>query len=172
MLDRLARIGRSSSYWLALVLIGVMFESVALYYQYVRDELPCVLCIQVRLWVMALIIVALLMLALRRFRLIVLGGHLLTVVVAAGLLERSYRLLGTEWGFLFGDCGFSLGLPSWFAPDQWFPALFQVETSCGYTPKLLLGISMAEALIVVSAVFLLVSVTMLIVSGIRFKEAP
>ncbi len=160
MLDTLATIGRSSYYWLALALIGLVSESVALFYQYVLEEMPCVLCIQVRLWVMALIIVALLMLMLRQLRGMLVAGHLLTVVIAAGLLERSYQLLGTERGFLLGDCGFTLGLPAWFTPDKWFPAMFQVETTCGYTPELLFGITMAEALIVESALFVLLSLAM------------
>jgi disulfide bond formation protein DsbB len=169
MLDKMASIGRNSLYWLALALIGLSFEAVALFYQYVLEEMPCVLCIQVRLWVMALIIVSLLVLLLRRVGFMHRLGHLLTVVIAAGMLERSYQLLGTERGFAVGDCGFDLGLPAWFTPDKWFPAMFQVETSCGYTPELLFGITMAEALIVVSVVFVLVSIGMTVAAIARFR---
>ena len=119
MLDKLSKIGKSAYYWLGLAIIGIAAEAVALYYQHVLDEWPCVLCIHVRLWVMALIIVALLVLLLRRLRFIPVAGHLLTIVIAAGLLERSWKLLGTERRFLDGDCGFDLGLPAWFTPDQW-----------------------------------------------------
>jgi disulfide bond formation protein DsbB len=170
MLDKMASIGSSSLYWLALVVTGLSFEAVALFYQYVLEEMPCALCIQVRLWVMALIIVSLLVLLLRRVKFIHVPGHLLTVVIAAGLLERSYQLLGTERGFAVGDCGFDLGLPAWFTPDQWFPAMFQVETSCGYTPELLFGITMAEALMVVSSIFILVSVGMAIAAITRLRR--
>ena len=170
MLDKMASIGRSSLYWLALALIGLSFEAVALFYQYVLEEMPCVLCIQVRLWVMALIIVSLLVLMLYRLRFMQVLGHLLTVVIAAGLLERAYQLLGTERGFAVGDCGFDLGLPAWFAPDKWFPAMFQVETSCGYTPELLFGITMAEALIVVAAIFVPVSVGMAVAAIARLRQ--
>ena len=169
MLDRLANIGTGSLYWLALALVGLSFEAVALFYQHVLDELPCVLCIQVRLWVMALILVALFVLMLRRVRFVPLAGHLLTVVIAAAMLERSYVLLGTERGFLFSECGFDLGLPGWFAPDRWFPAMFEVQTSCGYTPELLFGITMAEALIVVSAVFVPVSLAMTVAGVVRAR---
>ena len=169
MLDKMASIGRNSLYWLALALIGLSFEAVALFYQYVLEEMPCVLCIQVRLWVMALIIVSLLVLLLRRVGFMHRLGHLLTVVIAAGMLERSYQLLGTERGFAVGDCGFDLGLPAWFTPDKWFPAMFRVETSCGYTPELLFGITMAEALIVVSVVFVLVSIGMTVAAIARFR---
>jgi disulfide bond formation protein DsbB len=170
MLDMLANIGKSSLYWLALALIGLSSEVVALFYQYVLEEMPCVLCIQVRLWVIALIMVALLVLLLRRLRFMPVAGHLLTVVIAAGLLERSYQLLGTERGFVFGECGFDLGLPDWFTPDVWFPALFEVQTTCGYTPELLFGITMAEALIVASAVFVLVSLAMTVAAIARLRQ--
>jgi len=172
MLNRLAGIGKSSLYWLALAMIAFSMEAVALFYQYVLEEMPCVLCIQVRLWVMALIIVALLVLLLRRSGFMPVLGHLLTVVIAAGLLERSYQLLGTERGFVIGDCGFALGLPAWFTPDKWFPTLFRVETSCGYTPELLFGVTMAEALIVMSAIFVLVSVAMTVaaIARLRYKQ--
>jgi disulfide bond formation protein DsbB len=170
MLDRLANIGKSSLYWLALALLGLSFEAVALFYQYVLEEMPCVICIQVRLWMMALIMVALLVLVLRRLRFMPVAGHLLTVVIAAGLLERSYQLLGTERGFVYGECGFSLGLPDWFTPDVWFPHLFEVQTTCGYTPELLFGITMAEALIVVSAVFVPASLAMTVAAIARLRQ--
>ena len=109
---------------------------------------------------MALILLALLGLVLRRVGFISRLVHVLMVVVAAGLLERSYQLLGTERGFAVGDCGFDLGLPAWFSPDRWFPAMFEVQTSCGYTPELLFGVTMAEALIVLSALFVLLSLGM------------
>jgi len=157
---KLAIIGKSAWYWLALVLIGLSFEGVALFYQHVLDELPCVLCIHVRLLVLAVILVALAALFLRHFKWPNVLAHLLTVLAAAGLLERSYQLLGTERGFTFSDCGLDLGLPDWLALESWFPPVFKVQTSCGYTPELLFGITMAEALIVMSAVFVLISLVL------------
>jgi disulfide bond formation protein DsbB len=43
------------------------------------------------------------------------------------------------------------------ALQEWFPALFKVWEACGYTPELLFGITMAEALLVMSASLVLVS---------------
>jgi len=159
---RLAKISSSATYWVLLVVIGLCFEGVALYYQYVLELQPCVMCIQVRIWVMALIFVSLAAVWVRRNVFMNLLAHMLTVVIAIGLLERSYELLGTERGFTFSDCGLDLGMPAWFALDTWFPAMFKVQTSCGYTPELLFGVTMAEALIVSSAIFLLVSAAMVV----------
>jgi disulfide bond formation protein DsbB len=170
MCDRLTTFSKSAWYWMLLVLVGLSLEGVALYYQYVLEEMPCVLCIQVRIWVMALIFVALTAIWMRRNAFMNLLAHMLTVVIAIGLLERSYQLLGTERGFTFSDCGMDLGMPAWFALDAWFPALFQVQTSCGYTPELLFGITMAEALIVVSAIFLLWSAGMVVLTLLGFQS--
>ena len=164
MFRKLAVIGKSAWYWLMLALLGMAFEGVALFYQHVLDELPCVLCIQVRLLMLALILVSLAAVFIRRFQWLNATAHLLTVLVAALLLERSYQLLGTERGFTFGDCGMDLGLPSWLALESWFPAVFQVQTSCGYTPELLFGVSMAEALIVFSPLFLFFTLAMTLAS--------
>ena len=166
MLSKLQNIAHNRWYWLALAAVGLSFISIALYYQYVLEEQPCLLCIQARLWVTAFILVSLIALVFPR-KWTNISSHLLTVVIAAGLLERSYQLLGTERGFVFSDCGFDLGLPAWLALDTWFPALFRVETSCGYTPELIFGITMAEALIVFATLLLLTSLSLTVAALAR-----
>ncbi|UCB55473.1 MAG: disulfide bond formation protein B [Thiotrichales bacterium] len=166
MLGTLHKIARSRWYWIALVLLGLSFITVALYYQYVLEQAPCVLCIQVRIWILCLTVVAFNAYLLHG-KWISLGAHLLTAAIAAILVERSYQLLGTERGFIFSDCGFDLGLPSWLPLDTWFPALFRVEASCGYTPELMFGITMAEALIVFSTLLLLFSLALTVAFFVR-----
>lgn len=158
MLEKLNRIGTSPLYWLALLILVLLLEGVALFYQYRLDYWPCVLCIHVRIWLAALGLLALLMLMLRRAPV---AGHLATGVIGVGLLERSWLLLGTERGFIEdAGCGMELGLPAWLALDDWLPWLFEVQTSCGYTPELLFGITMAEALLVFSALLTLAGVAL------------
>ncbi len=154
---RLATIGQSGWYWLALLVIGLSMEGMALFYQYRLDYGPCVLCIHVRIWLLGMMVVALSALWLRRLRFAPAVLHLLTVLVMGGLLERSYQLLATERGWIFGSCNMDAGLPAWFALDRWFPAVFEVKEACGYTPELLFGITMAEALLLFSAAMLLLS---------------
>ena len=96
--------------------------------------------------------------------------HISVVLVALGLTERSYQLLGTERGFVFGDCGFELGLPAWFAIDQWLPSVYYVQTSCGYTPEIIFGITMAESLMLFSVALLLVSVGVFLASLVGMKN--
>ncbi|MDH5190072.1 MAG: disulfide bond formation protein B [Gammaproteobacteria bacterium] len=137
---------------------------VALYYQYRLNELPCVLCIHVRLWIALLVLVGVAGLLSNKFREMKVLLHTSVVLIAVALAERSYQLLGTERGFVEGECGFDIGLPSWFAIEQWLPWLFRVETSCGYTPVIMFGITMAESLMVMSVMMLLVALSALAAS--------
>ena len=86
------------------------------------------------------------------------------IILSAGLLERSYQLFGVERGFIMGSCTMESGLPAWFALDEWLPVVFQVHEPCGYTPELFFGITMAEALIVVSLLLLLTTVLLFFVT--------
>jgi disulfide bond formation protein DsbB len=151
-------------YWAALILIGLVLEGAALYYQYVLDEWPCVLCIHVRIWVFAFILLGIVAIFCIRSKWLMRVAHGLNIGIMIALLERSWRVLAVERGWIFGDCDMDLGMPSWFALDQWFPALFEVQTSCGYTPILLLEISMAESLLVISALLLIMGTAVFIAS--------
>ncbi len=164
---QLKTLSHSRWYWGLALATGIILLSVALFYQHVLGERPCLLCIQVRLWVSLLVLVSFVGFLARRNRAMNSVAHVSVVLVALGLVERCYQLLGTERGFIFGDCGFDLGLPTWFAIDQWLPSVYYVETSCGYTPEIIFGITMAEALMLFSVCFLLVSVCVSLASFLK-----
>jgi len=162
MLTPLANLTRRGWYWLALLVFGLVLEATALIYQYILDYGPCVLCIHVRIWVAALVLVSLLGLALRGSWPGRLAIQVLTVGVLAGLTERAWLLLAVERGTVQGECSFDLGLPAWLALDQWFPLMFQVQEACGITPPLPFGFTMAEVLLPVAAVLLAVNALLLL----------
>lgn len=170
ILNQLKTVSRSRWYWLIYVLGGIFLIATALYFQFVRGELPCTLCIQVRLWVTLFIIVSFLALLLRNNIIFNAIAQISVILIAVALIERSYMLLGTERGFVFSNCGVDLGLPGWFAIDQWLPWLYRVETSCGYTPIIAFGITMAETLMVLSVLLFIVSVCVLIASFIKYPR--
>lgn len=151
-------------YWAALVLIGIALEAAALYYQYALDEWPCVLCIHIRIWVLAFVLLGMVAFFCTRSKLAICSAHGLNTIIMAGLLERSWRVLAVERGWIFGDCEMDLGMPAWFALDKWIPSLFEVQTSCGYTPLLFFGVTMAEVLLVVAAALLLTSAALFFAS--------
>ena len=162
MLTKIMKINQSGWYWASLVLFGMTALAVALYFQYGRDEWPCVLCIHTRIWMLGITLVAVLGFLLRQKLLFNSLAHLLVLLMAAGLLERAWILLGTERGTIFGACSMESGLPAWFALDKWFPLVFEVQASCGYTPELWPGFSMAEALIGIAVALMLLAFVQLV----------
>ncbi|MBL7002961.1 MAG: disulfide bond formation protein B [Gammaproteobacteria bacterium] len=168
-MNKITNIAFDDRYWLLALFSGFALLAVALMFQYGLDEQPCVMCIHVRLWISLLIIVVVIRLLINRRPLFNSISHFIMTLIAIGLTERSYQLLGTERGFLFGSCNFSLGFPDWLAFDQWLPSIYGVETSCGYTPKLIFDITMAEALIVMSALFLIISSSLFVMSLFKKK---
>jgi disulfide bond formation protein DsbB len=164
MIKKLQQLMQDKLFWIVLILLGVMLEGVAGFYQYLMEEPPCILCIHFRLLVILLILFALLGLLLRSTK----GGLITTssalLLVFIGMLERSYQLLGTELGFIKGECAATLNFPDWIAVDKWMPSFFEPWTSCSYTPKLLFNITMAEALTVFSVLMVSFSIGMLVAS--------
>ncbi|MBU2965400.1 disulfide bond formation protein B [Amphritea sp. 2_MG-2023] len=157
MFNALCYFVRSQWYWLAMIVAGVIMEAVALYYQYGLNYGPCVLCIHIRIWVMAFILLGILGLLGHKSRPISLFISLLTVIAAIGLTERSWLTFAIERHLTEGSCSMGSGLPDWFALDKWFPAVFEPWELCGWTPELLFGITMAEALMVVGPAAIIIT---------------
>lgn len=139
--------------WLLLILSSLCFEAIALYYQYVLGFQPCVVCIQVRILLVVCLLVSLAGLCWRQHAAARIAALLTLLISYIALIERSWELLGTERGFIMGSCSFDLGLPNWLAVDQWLPFLFKVQTTCGYTPEIAFGFSMAEVLLALFVLF-------------------
>jgi disulfide bond formation protein DsbB len=166
MMKPLIILPTSRAWWLFLVILSLLLEGVALYYQYALDQLPCVLCIHVRMLVFALLLVGLAGLFFGRIPRL---GWILMVVTTglwAWMTERSYQLLGTERGWVMGECQMQSGLPQWLGLERWMPWLFEIHEPCGYTPYLLFKISMAEALIVMSALLLIFCLLVLLAGAL------
>ena len=164
MIKAAIRFSQYRIYWILLLVLGVALESIALYYQYVLDEWPCVLCIHIRIWVFGFMLIAIFGIFLGPYIATNRTLHLFNSIVMIGFVERSWQVLAVERGWVFGDCNMDAGLPPWFALDSWFPALFEVQTSCGYTPLIILNISMAEILMLMSAFLLITSLALSIAS--------
>lgn len=157
MLNTVTCFVRSQWYWLAMILTGLAMEGVALYFQYVLDYGPCVLCIHVRIWVMAFILLGIIGLFSRKNRTLSIMTSLLTVAAAVGLSERSWMTFAIERNLIDGSCTMGTGLPDWFALDRWLPSVFEPWELCGWTPELLFEITMAEGLLLVSALAVLIT---------------
>jgi len=163
-MKRLQHFLRSSAYWWLLLIGALSAEGVALYYQYGLDYGPCVLCIHIRLWLMALVLVAVVALVGHQQRWTLNLCHPLALVTAIGFAERSWRTLAVERYWIESSCTLNSRLPGWFIPEQWWPWMFEIWEACGYTP--MVGpFSMAEWLAAASIPFVLLT---LLASGVHF----
>jgi disulfide bond formation protein DsbB len=99
IIHRFTNIAHSSWFWILTIIAGLALLVVALFYQYIFDELPCVLCIQIRLWISLLVVISIIAVFIHRYRLPNFIAHLCVFATAIALTERSYQLLGTERGF-------------------------------------------------------------------------
>lgn len=148
---------KGKALWWALFALGSGLLAAALYWQYVIGDDPCQVCIQARLWAVALGLVGAVMLLLPESLLTRLAGLILAFIASVGMGERAYYLYQIENFRGDGSCEFTLGMPSWLAVDQWFPALFEVRNICSYTPEIAFGISMAEALMGIAFIVCIVT---------------
>ncbi len=156
-MEALSRFANSVWYWIAVVATGLFLEAVALFYQHVLNEPPCVLCIQARVWTLAGILVAIAGIFLSKLKYGALAAQALLLVCLAGLLNRSWISVLVERNMYEGQCGMDPGFPSWLPLDQWFPNLFEVWTMCGYTPNFLFGLTMGEGLVAGSAALIAIT---------------
>ena len=167
----LATLASKRLYWGTISLFAFAMLGVALYYQYALGEEPCQVCIQARLWVVAIALAALLIWIYPSPKWSQFPGHLLLITSSVGLGERAWTLYLLENGRGDGSCEFQLGMPDWFAVDRWFPDLFEVRNLCSYTPDILWGISMAEGLLCVAAGLLCLSMLTLLGGFIAPEES-
>ncbi len=170
MLHYAAALGKHAGFWLTIILIGCALEGIALFYQYVLDYGPCVLCIHIRIWVLAIIVLAVAALCLRHYRVPSLLLQMLSLGAAAAMLERSWMVFAVERNLIEGSCEMSTGLPDWFALDKWFPEVFEPWELCGYTPDLLLGVTMAEGLLLITLVAV-ASMTAVVIGSLKYPDA-
>lgn len=152
-MQKICEFAQSKWPWLGVIVLGLLLEGVALFYQYVLDEWPCQACIQVRIWVLFYIIAGIVGLIVYRNDLLRKVIHVLAAIPMVGIVERAWYLYGVENGTIISSCHWDLGYFDWTQLHKLVPTIFGIEGGCGKTPELLFGITMAEGLLVLGVVF-------------------
>mgnify|MGYP006299422479 CR=1 FL=1 len=117
-LTRLAPLARSRVWWGIVLSAALIAEAVALWIQHGLGEPPCVLCIELRLWVAAFVLLGALGVCLPSRPSVALVLHGLALPVALGMAWTAWLTWATEKGLVRGSCSPYLDLPSWFAVDR------------------------------------------------------
>lgn len=157
LLTALTRFAHSRYSWLALSGVAAALEAAALYFQYVMELDPCVMCIYIRLAVLGIFAAGLLGAIAPKFLLSRFIGAALWVVSATWGLKIALALVDMQTNpSPFATCSFLPEFPAWMPLHEWLPAVFMPTGMCTDSPWSYLGVTMAEWMVVAFASFLVI----------------
>lgn len=147
--------------WLVILLSAVGLEATALFFQYVMQLDPCVLCVYERLAVAGIGLAGLLGLTAPGVGAIRFPAYLLWGAAAVWGLGLAMEHVGIQSGTSNLSCEFFANFPAWFKLDEWFPAVFAPTGYCDEIQWQFLGFSMPQWMIVVYSGYLLLLIVAL-----------
>lgn len=169
---RLQHFCHSRISWGLLALSGVGLELAALYFQYIMDLAPCVMCIYIRVAVLGLILAGLIgMLQPKRWFIRFVGISSWLVSSIWGL-RLAYDLNDMQVNpSPFATCSFYPEFPSFMPLDVWLPSVFSPTGMCSDSVWTFLSVSMAQWMIVCFAVYILLALIVLFPALTRSKTS-
>ncbi|QDX30023.1 disulfide bond formation protein DsbB [Dickeya poaceiphila] len=170
MLRFLNRCSRGRSAWLLMAFTALVFELVALYFQYVMMLKPCVLCIYQRAALygvmMAGLVGAVAPGTLLRYPAIGLWIYSAWEGLSLAIKHTNIQLHPSP----FVTCDFFVSFPSWLPLDKWLPAVFTATGDCAERQWHFLNLEMPQWMIVIFGAYLLVAALVLIAQPFRPKR--
>jgi len=144
--------------WLLLALSALGLELSALYFQYILQLDPCVLCVYERNAVAMIFfagVIGSINPTIVAFRF---SGYLLW---AGGVIWGLYLTIkhsGIQMGMIedSGSCEFVANYPSWMQLDRWIPWLFNPTGLCDEIQWQFLGLSMPQSMVLINLLYLVV----------------
>jgi len=160
-------IPRTRLFWLLIVASALGLEAAALFFQYVMQLDPCVLCVYERLAVAGVALAGLLGLIAPGLGLMRFSAYLLWGVSTIWGLSLAMEHVGFQFGAIDLKCEFFANFPAWFKLDEWFPAVFTPTGYCNDIQWQFLGFTMPQWMIVVYSGYLLLLLIALIAEFAR-----
>ena len=143
--------------WLLLALSALALELCALFFQYIMDLAPCIMCVYQRASICAIILAGFIGSIGCRFLVtrIIAYGLWATGAIWGLLIAIEHVEMQENSGSLFFSCEFLPNFPTWAPLHQWFPAIFEATGDCGKISWQFLDYSMPQWMIVVYDVYAL-----------------
>ncbi|MEW6990963.1 disulfide bond formation protein DsbB [Colwelliaceae bacterium 6441] len=141
--------------WQLLALSALGLEFSALFFQYVLELKPCIMCIYQRVAIWAIFFAGLVGSFTHQYVLGRIAAYALWGTGAIwGLLIalEHVEMQSATMSFLF-SCEFVPNFPSWAPLHEWLPALFAATGDCGDINWQFLGYSMPQWMIVVYGIY-------------------
>lgn len=147
----------NSKPWLLLALSALGLELCALYFQYVMDLAPCIMCVYQRAAICSIIVAGFIGFAGYKYFLTRALAYALWAIGAIwGLIIAIEHVeIQSNSGSLFFSCDFIPNFPTWAPLHEWIPFLFEATGDCGEISWQFLGYSMPQWMVVVYGVYTL-----------------
>lgn len=141
--------------WLILAISALSLELCALYFQYIMDLAPCIMCIYQRVAILAVFFAGLI-------------GYFTCQHLIGRLLAYSLWAVGAIWGLiiaiehvdmqgaafsLFFSCDIIPNFPTWAPLHEWLPFFFEATGDCGDINWQFLGYSMPQWMILIYSLY-------------------
>lgn len=172
MLSLLNQYSRRRFAWFLLFLSTVVFELIALHFQYNLGLAPCTLCIYQRCAIFGIMIASFIgFLAPRKTSFRLAGIFIWLISAFQGFrLAKFHAQLQFEPSF--GDmCSIKTEFPSWLPLDTWLPEVFSAYGSCSEKIWSFLTIEMSQWMIIIFACYFIVGLIILFMQLFSPKES-
>lgn len=150
--------------WLLLAVSALGLELCALFFQYVMNLAPCIMCIYQRVAIFSIILAGGIGYAGCRFIIARFIAYILWGIGAVwGLIIALEHVdIQENSNALFFSCEFVPNFPSWAPLHNWIPFLFEATGDCGKISWQFLGYSMPQWMVVVYGLYTLIFTIILI----------
>jgi len=144
--------------WLLLAMSALSLELSALYFQYILQLDPCVLCVYERNAVAMIFLAGVIGSINPTITALRVCGYMLWAGGVIWGLYLTVKHSGIQMGIIedSGSCDFVADYPSWMQLDRWIPWLFNPTGLCDEIQWQFLGLSMPQSMVVINALFLIV----------------
>ena len=151
---KLSELSTSTRAWFILLVSTIGLEVAALYFQYLMDLRPCIMCIYQRTAVFGIMF------------------SILPVVLLNNIMTRFLAFVGwgvsSIWGLLiaiehvdiqtaanpfFATCEFVPNFPSWLPLHEWLPNIFAATGDCGDINWSFFNMTMPQWMIIIFSVY-------------------
>ncbi|TPH14657.1 disulfide bond formation protein DsbB [Litorilituus lipolyticus] len=151
----LSDITTSGRAWALLALSALGLELCALFFQYIMDLAPCIMCVYQRLAIAAIIVAGLIGSVLHQFALARVIAYALwaTGSIWGLIIALEHVEMQSSTASLFFSCEFTPNFPTWAPLHEWLPFLFEATGDCGEISWQFLGYSMPQWMVVVFAAY-------------------
>ncbi|KGJ96104.1 disulfide bond formation protein DsbB [Colwellia psychrerythraea] len=150
--------------WLLLAFSALGLELSALFFQYILDLAPCIMCVYQRLAILAIFAGGAIGTLAPQYMLARLLAYVLwgTGAIWGGIIALEHVEMQENSGSLFFSCEFIPNFPAWAPLHEWIPFLFEATGDCGEISWQFLGYSMPQWMIMVYALYTIAFAVILI----------